>query len=288
MTTTNHNMPAHSLPPHPSSSPSLESDYDTDIDSVHADILENDYCYPSSETHYSPYQPPQPISPLDQPFGKEPLRVAGQKEHFDESWDHFHRKRKKRRPALPSLDMDKDRAYDIEHTMGRCNGAHGARAYEIPSHRHSLVDSIRQGWRKNSYNNLHSGWSSPADPVPPWMQVLSAPRIRRWILISCLSVCLLWLYWRKYGEHAWTEHRTLNNAVNGRINSDLGFFGTNMLPEFLGMTQVKTLNTKFVPGLAGSRRLIFIGDVHGCYEECELRSLPSFALLRKEAPPVDR
>lgn len=284
MTTTNHNIGPHSLPRHPPPSPSLESDYDTDIDSVDANILDNDYCYPSFEKH-SPYQPPQPNSSLEHPHGKKPLRVAEEKQYSNEFLDHYHRKRKKRRPALPSLDMDKQRAYDIEHTMGTCNGIHGARAYEIPSHRHSLVDSIRQGWRENSYNNLHSGWSSPTDPVPPWMQVLSAPRIRRWILISCVSVCLLWLYWRQYGHNAWTEHKTLNNAVNGRINSDLGFFGTNMLPEFLGMTQVRTLNSKFVPGLAGSRRLIFIGDVHGCYEECEFLLLPSIHLQVKKPDP---
>ena len=169
--------------------------------------------------------------------------------------------------------------------MGLRNGIHGARAYEIPSHRHSLIDSIRQGWRKNSYNNLHSGWSSPSDPVPPWMQMLSAPRIRRWILILCVSVSLLWLYWRQYGHNAWTEHKTLSNAVNGRLNSDLGFFGTNMLPEFLGMTQVKTLDTKFVPGLAGSRRLIFIGDIHGCYEECEFLIRPSIAYRERKPHP---
>ena len=60
----------------------------------------------------------------------------------------------------------------------------------------------------------------------------------------------------------------LNGAVSDRLKSDLGYFGTNMLPEFVGITQVKTLDTYFVPGSRDSRRLIFIGDVHGCREEC--------------------
>ena len=60
----------------------------------------------------------------------------------------------------------------------------------------------------------------------------------------------------------------LNGAVSGRLKSDLGYFGTNMLPEFVGITQVKTLDTYFVPGSRDSRRLIFIGDVHGCRDEC--------------------
>ena len=44
-----------------------------------------------------------------------------------------------------------------------------------------------------------------------------------------------------------------------------------MRPEFLDMTQVETLEDHLVPGAdgiaSGDRRLIIIGDVHGCNDE---------------------
>ena len=268
---------AHSLSRPPSHSGSLDSDNDTELDSIDADILDNDYSLPPP-SQQSSHLHPQRSSSLDpgkqtrryvRGFDRPSKRVqVEEKYHFDEFWDHIHRK-KKRRPELPALDIDKNGEYDKERTMDRRNGLYNVRAYEIPSHRNSLIDYIRHGWRKNSYTNVHSGWSSPTDPAPSWMQVLSAPRIRRWILIFCVSMSLSWLYWRRYGQDAWIEHQTINNAVNGRMKSDLGYFGTNMLPEFVGMTQVKTLDAQFVPGLRDARRLIFVGDVHGCHEECE-------------------
>lgn len=47
-------------------------------------------------------------------------------------------------------------------------------------------------------------------------------------------------------------------------------FGTNVRPSFTDMPHVKTLPDHLVPGVEGSdRRLIFIGDVHGCKDERE-------------------
>lgn len=262
-----------SLPWDPSTSDSLDSDDDTDIDSIDADILDTGYRLPPSDSQSSQQHPEcsPSLAPSTQTRNdvRRALRpskeIQAEKYQFDEFWDHFSRK-KRRRPNSLALKKHVDRAMDGP------NGLHNARAYEIPSYRHSLVDSIRHGWRKNSYHNVHSGWSSPSsptDPAPSWTQVLSAPRIRRWFLIFFVSISLSWLCWKRYGQDAWTERTTLNNAVNGRMNSNLGYFGTNKLPQFVGMTQLKTLDTHFVPGATNSRRLIFVGDVHGCHEECE-------------------
>ena len=177
---------------------------------------------------------------------------ADEKYYFDEFWDNFHRKRK-RRSGLPALDTYNDSDCSFDGTMNGRRRSYNARAYELPHQRPTLVQFVKNGWQAQ---NTHSGWSSPTELAPSWTQILSAPRIRRWIIIVLVSVSLLWLYWRRYWMDAWTEHRTLGDAVNGRLRSDLGYFGTNMLPEFVGMTQLKTLDTSFVPGPKDSKRLI--------------------------------
>lgn len=284
------------IPPSPSAS--IDSDLNTDIDSVEASILDQhhdrtDLPPPGRQTPSPPpRQHPQRHSslvlreqthaarkiPRHSPSGS----PAEEKYHFDEFWDHFH-KRRKGRPNLLALETYHNSEYGLDSIMDGRRRSYNARAYEY-NKGPSLVHFVRNGWKAN---NTHSGWSSPTDLAPSWAQILSAPRLRRWILIFLVSVSLSWLYWRRYGANAWMEHRTLHGAVSARIKSDLGYFGTNMLPEFVGMTQVKTLDTCFVPGVRDSRRLIFVGDVHGCHDECMLsvclRSTHLSSLIKTES-----
>ena len=257
-------------------SASLDFDRDTDIDSVDANILEHHYSLPPPDQH-SPHQPLRQHPPrhsslapdeqtyldLITPESPAPESPPNEKYEFDEFWDQFHKKRR-RKPDLPVLNTYNNPEYGFDGIMDGRRGPHNARAYEAPHNRRTLIPFVRNGWQAN----MHSGWSSPTDHTPSWTQVLSAPRIRRWIFVFFVSLSLSWLYWRRYGVDAWAEHRMLNGAVSGRLKSDLGYFGTNMLPEFVGITQVKTLDKYFVPGSRDSRRLIFIGDVHGCRDEC--------------------
>jgi len=46
-------------------------------------------------------------------------------------------------------------------------------------------------------------------------------------------------------------------------------FGTNVRPSFVDMPHIKTLPDHLIPGNEYvDRRLIIIGDVHGCKQEC--------------------
>ncbi|KAL8792981.1 MAG: hypothetical protein Q9195_004385 [Heterodermia aff. obscurata] len=263
-------------PSSPSPSASLDFDHDTDIDSVDANILEPHYDLPPPDQllpqhpprqyppRYSSLAPDEQTDPdLKTPASPASESRANEKYEFDEFWNQFHQKRR-RKPDLPVLSTYNNPEYGLDGIMDGRRGPHNARAYELPHDRQTLIPFIRNGWQAN----MNSGWSSPTNHnTPSWTQVLSAPRIRRWILVFFVSLSLSWLYWRRYGADAWTEHQTLSGAVSGRLKSDLGFFGTNMLPEFVGITQVKTLDSYFVPGSRDSRRLIFIGDVHGCRDE---------------------
>ena len=48
-----------------------------------------------------------------------------------------------------------------------------------------------------------------------------------------------------------------------------GWFGENMRPEFLDMVHVQTLDQSLIPQKHDRNRLIVIGDVHGCHDECQ-------------------
>lgn len=43
-----------------------------------------------------------------------------------------------------------------------------------------------------------------------------------------------------------------------------------MRAEFRDMIQLENIDERFIPKQGARRRLIVIGDVHGCHEECAL------------------
>jgi len=52
----------------------------------------------------------------------------------------------------------------------------------------------------------------------------------------------------------------------------MAVFGSNRRPGFADMVMMRTLDSYLVPGMVAgneNRRLIFVGDVHGCKEELE-------------------
>jgi hypothetical protein len=64
------------------------------------------------------------------------------------------------------------------------------------------------------------------------------------------------------------EERRLDEAMAASEKKGM-MFGSNVRPSFTDMVQVNDLPSNLVPGGEGGdgRRLIFVGDVHGCKEE---------------------
>lgn len=143
---------------------------------------------------------------------------------------------------------------------------HNARAYQTHRKRRPLIDLIRNEWQ----NNTSSSPPSPGYSNPNWLQVLTAPRFKRYIYVILVLVTLTWGPWHYWGEPKWSEHRLLSDSLEDRMRTGDGWFGINLRPEFVGMVQVKTLDTDLIPaGKGNRRRLIIVGDVHGCNDECE-------------------
>ena len=271
----------------PSSSPSsVDWDNDTDLDSTDGEIQSQGFPLPLPGQQLPQQSPRQYAHPERYPSLRSDLQddynamrpdppqhyqLSGEeKQYFDHFWTDFHKKRQQRRAQVRDTYLDTERsADDIMNRRYYHDKPYNARAYEFPRHRQPLVSLIRNGWQTDSRLNVRSGWSSddPDPTSPTFGQVLSAPRPRRWLLTLITSFIFCFVYWRLHGAEAWEEHRVLSNAVRNRLQSDLGWFGTNMLPEFVGMTHLKTLDSNLVPRPGESRRLIVVGDVHGCLDE---------------------
>ena len=171
-------------------------------------------------------------------------------------------------PRMTSLHQK-----DMYNAGSRNNGHrithHDARAYQPHQKRRPLVDLIRNEWKTSPYMPSSSSRESPSHSSPNWIQVCSAPRIRRYVLLLLMLLSLTLGNWHYWAGPTWIEHRLLSQSLNERMRTGEGWFGENMRPEFLDMDQVKTLDKDLVPTRNDRKRLIVIGDVHGCSDERE-------------------
>ena len=149
---------------------------------------------------------------------------------------------------------------------------HNAPAYQSYQKRRPLVDLIRNEWKSSPYarSSSSSPPGSPSHSSPNWIQICSAPRVRRYMLLLLMLLSLTLGNWRYWAGPTSTEHRLLSLSLNERMKTGEGWFGENMRPEFLDMVQVKTLDQGLVPAREDQKRLIVIGDVHGCSDERKL------------------
>jgi hypothetical protein len=141
-----------------------------------------------------------------------------------------------------------------------------------------LIDSVRNGWQSHTNPAYHSLSSSPDNKNPGWIQiavsVISAPRFRRYVLVYLTLLTLGWAGWVFMLSPTLKDRENLAQSLDPLQMDKGGWFGTNSLPTFDNLIQIGTLDPTLVPGAEavadGSRsekRLIMIGDVHGCKEE---------------------
>lgn len=147
---------------------------------------------------------------------------------------------------------------------------HNAKAYQTHRKRRPLIDLIRNEWQNSPYTSSSSSPTSPGYSTPNWIQVLRAPRFRRYAIVILGILSLIWGNWHYWAGPQWTEHRLLYESLNERIKTGGGWFGENIRPEFLDMIHVKTLDQGLIPQQDDGNRLIVVGDVHGCHDECKL------------------
>lgn len=108
------------------------------------------------------------------------------------------------------------------------------------------------------------------DAYDTCLPILKAPKFRRMVVTVVGAALITWLLWTWFlwpfieeERAAWDTFRTYNPDAHTPL------FGTNTRPR-LGLIQTKELDSSLLPGgskATKARRLIFIGDIHGCKEE---------------------
>jgi hypothetical protein len=132
--------------------------------------------------------------------------------------------------------------------------------------RRPLIESAKNKW-------ISSKTRQDVHQLPSFLTTCRlSPRWRRYIALWVLMAAIFWTGWHWWFRDVFREHRALMKSVYGKPSD--GWFGSNQSPHFVDFHQVKDLSKSFVPDgtvVSGKphKRLIVIGDVHGCKDECK-------------------
>lgn len=146
-----------------------------------------------------------------------------------------------------------------------------------------LIDLVTNEWASKSYRDSsfestdsysHAYFMSEKDgfssSLPSWIRQISFPRrVQRYLLGYVVFLLACWVTWLYYLQPAWAQER-LYDASLAALNDKEQSFGANIRPEFTDMIHLKSLDVELLPGSKQSkddRRLIVVGDVHGCKDE---------------------
>ncbi|KAL5334370.1 Metallo-dependent phosphatase-like protein [Aspergillus crustosus] len=145
-----------------------------------------------------------------------------------------------------------------------------------------LFDYVRDGWQNKGakYTSLNLSASDRSDS-PKWVQmihsIVTAPRFRRYVVVYLSLVVACWVGWKYVLFPRLQENSAVLESLDPKQKGKVGgWFGTNALPELEGVVQLRDLNPALLPASLApeddqpsERRLIVIGDVHGCKVELE-------------------
>lgn len=143
-------------------------------------------------------------------------------------------------------------------------------------HDNSDDDDYYSSDEERFYSSMNKeGWV-PDDIVNRLPTIRIPRRVQRWLLIYFVVIVACWFGWLYWIAPAMEEEKRLDDAFAAAEKKG-NKFGSNVRPNFADMTQIKTLPEHLIPGDGKTdRRLIFIGDVHGCKDERTYSSLYLF------------
>jgi len=136
-----------------------------------------------------------------------------------------------------------------------------------------LIDQVTNSWQHEKGSG--SGFGGPNDDFedePSWPSVLrdlcKSRRFRRMLVVVILILVACYYGWSWYLQPRLQEERVFKEGfLHDRLK---GTYGISQAGDFEG-TRIKELDTSLLPGGEkdpdGKRRLVFVGDIHGCRKE---------------------
>ena len=194
----------------------------------------------------------------------------------------------------PNMMSEKERLYDSSLNDPADIFAARSRSRRLSSDgaQRPLVDYAKTVWRYD-HRYVHPEDEEPdcfMDTVSRIRNAFRSPHLRRNVLIGSIFLITILFVWNTYIFPSWLEDRRLSRSLSNRQNPDSeGLFGSNVRSTFSDMIHIKTLDKSLLPGPSRprkgqprpeGRRLIFVGDVHGC--KVELSQLLEFMKFNKK------
>lgn len=153
---------------------------------------------------------------------------------------------------------------------------------QSPNRRRPLIEQCTNEWQNNPKyrDHLQSDETFPDDlalTVHRVWAVIKAPKFQRLVGVLCVIAILLLFLWRNFLSDLVIENRAAWEMMNAETEARHGMiFGTNKRVQFSGVTHISTMDAAHLPRnsksgaqAAKDKRLIFIGDIHGCMNELE-------------------
>lgn len=154
--------------------------------------------------------------------------------------------------------------------------------YATPNHdRVPLIEKVTNAWRDDKpvfddsddeyYTEKEETYCCDLEDEDSHLSrattALSCRKVRRKMFVVLAILLLSFYAWKWYLRPIWAEK---NSFVEG-LNDENGTFGIQASNQFKDIIPVQELNKHSIPGgegdAEGKRRLIFVGDVHGCKKE---------------------
>jgi hypothetical protein len=165
-------------------------------------------------------------------------------------------------------------------------------AFPGPVDRRPLIDFVTNEWQKNTHTQSSSYRAASFDSedsysyyatdkerelydapiLPEWarriLRIQVPRRVQRYLGGYVLFLFAVWFWWSYWLAPAWAHEKLLDESAviaNGRKGQA---FGVNMRPTFADMIHLQELDASLLPSASSpERRLVFVGDVHGCKDE---------------------
>ena len=155
------------------------------------------------------------------------------------------------------------------------SGVYSSHSTNARHPRRPLVHYVRNEWKTDArYGQAHPTLPDESDCCD-CLAVFRLPRVKRAIGVCLLLLVILCFSYSWWLKPQWAELDFLKKSLDSDGKLRYGWYGVNVRPHFTDMTQIAKLDDALLPVTGKNRpkkpeakRLVFIGDVHGCKNEC--------------------
>jgi hypothetical protein len=147
-----------------------------------------------------------------------------------------------------------------------------------------LISFVTNKWDTSRSSRDRSSSSASSASIDwhrvPWfgfiVSIIMAPKFRRYLVVYAILLMFAYTGWEAVLHPMMKEHESILTSLSADTLEKVGgWFGTNVRPEFFDVVPMRTLDPALLPSLErqqgdkSSRRLVIVGDVHGCQDECK-------------------